>query len=1179
MAMWAQENQILEEGENEEMIDPKEDRIIWNIAADITTLTGILFGKKHTSLIRNRLTKRIRELGLNSVTDYEIYLEKNRKVETSVLISLLTTNHTFFFREFDQFTYMRDHSLPHVVAELRKEKRKTLRVWSAACSFGQEVYSLAMFLDYHLKKLAPEMDFRIVGSDISEEAVQKAKDGVYRWSDLRKTPALYLANHWTKVSGQKNEMVRANDHLRSRCEFELINLQTLSDQSSKAKFDYILCRNVFIYFSRENICEISSKLSKRLEPHGLFFVGLSESLQGMNLPLERVGKSTYRLVGQAGKATKPVADATMPPVEKRQAIIRVLCVDDSETVLGLLKNILSEKAGFKIVGTAKDGLEATEFLKNNEVDVVTLDIHMPNQNGVEFLESHKGKKIPSVVIVSSVSRDDAKLAIKALEFGADDYVEKPTLKNFALKGDEIRAKVKSSFLAKQSHETIRHDLDEKYRVKVQITEPEKKLRVIVGKPGDRVKYEWVVSQLEGPQPATVVLIEGLANLDEAFAESLGGKSKMPVRLLGDEVSQLSSSTVYLGQLDDKSYQRLGALHRSRVCQILLSPLSKNSEKTILSLKGAYILADEQASRNSIGSGIDFQKDVGDVAPYTSLAYESEKYFENVADSAEKEKEAKDNIDAFVKSMPQSANESLGKPRKAPVDSAASHDKIGVQYFVIGSKDLLVCFYEPLSKFAKPFLLKGRDSKTILSEVESSCKSFRSNPNLISKQVEMKVIKGRDVGSIDFSSALKNQILLKGDFRGKTDRIDAYVYTDSGRIRVSNVIQEPVKPPAVRPLTGELGRFSTEKSSPRPEHVHAPAPAKVTVERNGDQKIRVLVVDDSEPIRILLKKMLRMDPRMDVVGEASKPSEVDGLIQSLNPDVMTLDIHMPEMTGTQLLEKIYPKYKIPTIIVTSLSAEEGNDVLRALEIGAFDYIQKPSFDKMKEVAIKLCEQVHLASLQPRQKRMAVGSRESHVFDPRRPIVIGSSTGGVEALRDLIALFPKEIPPVLIVQHIPAFFSKAFADRLNELYPFEIKEAKTGDILVRNRILIAPGGRQMYVQNRNGLSETLVDEGPGDLLHKPSVDLLFQSVAKDLGKRAIGIILTGMGSDGAQGLKTMREAGCYTIGQSEQSCVVYGMPKAAKLMGAVCKEVPLEQIPRVISEASRSSDKKKGSNEAA
>lgn len=337
---------------------------------------------------------------------------------------------------------------------------------------------------------------------------------------------------------------------------------------------------------------------------------------------------------------------------------------------------------------------------------------------------------------------------------------------------------------------------------------------------------------------------------------------------------------------------------------------------------------------------------------------------------------------------------------------------------------------------------------------------------------------------------------------------------------------------------------------------------------GDKKkVKVLIVDDSKTIRELLKKILTQDSDIEVVGQAEDPIQAEALLVKLKPDVITLDVHMPKMTGVQWLEKLLPKRPIPVVMITSLQLQDGNEVFRALELGAVDYIQKPALNEIREISPIIQEKVKCASLAKVRTIRPMPPVKSTTakaipFKPGTVWAIGASTGGTEALRVVLMGLPPNIPPIVIVQHIPPIFSRAFSERLNSLCEFEVKEAEDGDAVHENRVLIAPGATQMKLVRKPSGLFVEVNSDPPVNRHRPSVDYLFNSVAELIGQKAIGVILTGMGEDGAKGLLNMKNNGAHTIGQDEESCVVYGMPKAAFELGAVEVVSSLIEIPQKI-----------------
>ncbi len=329
-----------------------------------------------------------------------------------------------------------------------------------------------------------------------------------------------------------------------------------------------------------------------------------------------------------------------------------------------------------------------------------------------------------------------------------------------------------------------------------------------------------------------------------------------------------------------------------------------------------------------------------------------------------------------------------------------------------------------------------------------------------------------------------------------------------------------------------------------------------------RRIKVLVVDDSAMFRSLLVQSLKADPLLEVVAQAGDAYAARDAIIEYRPDVMTLDVEMPRMDGIQFLRKLMPQYPLPVVVISALDAR----VFDAMEAGAVDFVCKPTGvnpAKMDEflrkelgTKIKIASTVKVGKMKHVEAAGPVNSLSGIKKD--MVIAIGASTGGTEAIFDVVSKFRKDIPGVVVVQHMPPGFTEMYANRLNNQCQVAVKEAATGDRLYPGRVLIAPGDKQMRLIKVNGVYQVECKHGEKVSGHCPSVDVLFSSVAKTAKKDAVGVILTGMGGDGAKGLLQMREAGAITIGQNEASCVVYGMPKVAYDIGAVQHQMELSNI---------------------
>jgi len=346
-----------------------------------------------------------------------------------------------------------------------------------------------------------------------------------------------------------------------------------------------------------------------------------------------------------------------------------------------------------------------------------------------------------------------------------------------------------------------------------------------------------------------------------------------------------------------------------------------------------------------------------------------------------------------------------------------------------------------------------------------------------------------------------------------------------------------------------------------------------------RKIRVLIVDDSAVIRQTLAQVLAADPGIEVMAAASDPFIAAEYIRNEVPDVILLDVEMPRMDGITFLQKIMTQHPIPVVICSSLAEEGSETSLRALDYGAVEIIEKPRLGAkqfLEESRIRICDSVKAAATVSRKRltlpspavlpkltadvvlaKAKIGS-ESMLRTTDQIVVVGASTGGIEALTALLVDMPLDAPGIVVVQHMPEHFTRAFADRLDRICRISVKEAETNDSVLRGRALIAPGNRHLLLKRSGARYYVEVKDGPLVCRHRPSVDVLFRSAARYAGPNAVGVIMTGMGDDGAKGMLEMKEAGAFTVAQDEESCIVFGMPKKAIDLGAVDRILPLSAI---------------------
>ena len=616
-----------------------DDQELVRIVSDIVgKITGIQLGSREANMVKSRLATRMSDLGIATTDQYLRHLDSNRVSESSALVSLLTTHHTYFFREYAQFDYLIASGITQVIQAAKLDGRKHLRIWSMACSRGQEVYSLAMFFGHHLKAIDETITFEILGTDVDPESIAIAKNGVYRWEEVKGIPSIYAAGHWARGVGEISDYVKAKPSIKSPCKFEVMNLLDLKskDSTPQRTFDLIFCRNVFIYFEIDKIKSITESIIKRLTPGGIFNIGLSETLNNTGVPLKYHGQSIYSLPIKSvvpHDTTKAKVQNRHPNWEQRIAVpdvsitfpLRVICVDDSPTVLGILKSILVRQEGFEIVGTATNGVEAAELAKKIEFDAMTLDIHMPVQNGIEYLRHNVNSSHPPVIMISSVTREDAILGIQSFALGAIDYVEKPTAATIAERSEEIKTKIRAAYRAKVSQSDGKAnrgalDLARAFERPSQITKPDSSLRIIVGGAASRLKIAALLRQLHAPQPPTIVLFEGSPGILEVLATQLEIHGNCQTTPIPNVPGGVKTGAIYVGDLRSHASWLSSISKERRTSVLVFGDVSASGARLLSTLSGSQLILEELAYSSEAESHV-----AAKCVPYTSFLFDSDDF--------------------------------------------------------------------------------------------------------------------------------------------------------------------------------------------------------------------------------------------------------------------------------------------------------------------------------------------------------------------------------------------------------------------------------------------------------------------------------------------------------------------------------------------------------------------------
>jgi len=599
------------------------DNLIKTVSNIVAKISGNVLEEKQALMVQTRVKKRMLELGFQTPEEYLGFLQKNMEKESGVLVSLLTTHHTFFFREFNHFEYVKAN-LAKIVADVKARGGNTIKVWSAACSRGQEVYSLAMFFEFYLPKIDPNMKYHIFGSDIDPESVKVGQNGVYHRREIKSVPMNYLGDHWARGKGDIADFVKAKKTLTNNISFRDLNLLDFKSKMRGEKFDIIFCRNVFIYFRPEQIKAIMKDFLGFMHETSFFFSGISESLGGLELEISNVGPSVY-----THKVTEtPVSDTTptaapapvaVAPVSKLPelpSVLKVLCVDDSSSILTLLKKIFSSDEGFEVIGVAKNGIEAHEMVEKHKPDLITLDIHMPEMDGVTYLQKHYKKGHPPVVMISSASRDDSDAAMKALRAGASDFIEKPALNNIMERGEEIKTKLKVAYMDRLFETSHVSSVDKEFEHKIEIGNADEKFRAVYSSISDQKKVEFFFKELHGPQPPTVMFFEGQDNILEALQGDLKMKLSYKVELLDEMPAKFEKDTVYLADFK-KLYEDISSREKSKKTSILVfGKASKHAGDKMIHWDNAHLLVED------LNYTCELTEIATDVVPVTSFAYMS-----------------------------------------------------------------------------------------------------------------------------------------------------------------------------------------------------------------------------------------------------------------------------------------------------------------------------------------------------------------------------------------------------------------------------------------------------------------------------------------------------------------------------------------------------------------------------
>lgn len=647
------------------------------LAQIVREVTGNQVQEKNYSMLESRLRAHSLKLGIASASEYWKHYSENESAEREAIQSLMTTHYTFFFREYAHFEILDNWiSTEHKRLKSRFEAtKKPVQIWSAACSRGQEVYSLAMFLEVNLFKKY-NIPFEILGTDIDAESVAFAKNGVYPLKEVNTIPQMYLSEYWRKGTGPIKDFAAVHPSLKAKTKFHPLNLLELKKWSDKTAFDVIFCRNVFIYFSEAHVQQIALDLAARLSDGALMVSGMSEPLRFKEWTMKSIGPSCYLnskgeatpvqkiqihpTSAQPAAAARPLPSYSLSPELQKQnqktagpkAIAahsiapvhtyeetanfvsdkryRVLCVDDSVTIQLLMKKIFSQDPLCEKVDIAVNGRDAREKLNQAKYNVITLDIHMPEVNGIEFLEKlYNRKSDPPVIMVSSVNRTDLDLATKSLSLGAFDYVEKPAMNNLQKSADEILTKARMAI--RSSHVEVvstNTSFDVSIGQKIVIPDASQTLRIAMAAPANIKSLEFIVKGQRGEyrSPALIVVWRDPSNAINLESELLKWSDRQIVSLR-TSTQLLKPNHVYI--LKSEVVSEVLAKVKAKTASLQILDANAPDFRMLNSIPSMQVLIDENIAPHRLQIEKQCGVRVSDVTPATSFPSLSVEFFANL----------------------------------------------------------------------------------------------------------------------------------------------------------------------------------------------------------------------------------------------------------------------------------------------------------------------------------------------------------------------------------------------------------------------------------------------------------------------------------------------------------------------------------------------------------------------